>query len=653
MDETKSCLSTLVLTGFIAFICTPIIICGIIRFTRHKREIPIKLRDPCMTIFIVSLLLIRIIGQTSINSFKCVGYDINILFTEIILPPLSWIPCCLIALRFRMMHERINCIFDISTLAWKNILTNNAFDSTSPWEKESQNENNIFIKYILYGLLGCVIQIIKTVLFYHTNIINGELLTIILLIPLVLNILYMNCGYASPMIRDIYFVKWEESFIAIFCSFYIISFGVLHILSLKYQDLHSLFQFIQLSCTNISLILVCIIMTIGLCIKIHKIIYRKRKNLNPKRRGRSNTSRFDEFVFIESNITLSSIHTKRDKSPQPKVDKKTIFKLILNDNDGIQLYCEHLFSEYTIENIVSFIELNQWLNEYSNETGTNAEDMDDARLSGILVSLKKTKKDEAKLEFCDEVPLSYINNNTEYGWFDKIKALYKKYIAQYCELQINIPYSVRMRFEALMDLYQFRIDNPMPTTIHDTIQEFEPDFVLDGYDSGVFDTLSPLTQQKSPMVTLRSPLAPTVRSSQQGTMRSQQGSIQYPWSQRSSQRNTMTSQQGTLRSRQDTMTSGQDTFKSQLTSIKSPMAMGTNRSLIHVDYAIPKSKSAGYAEYNMDLAKQSKRIEFTRFDPTTAVNEPSMSFENETNKISVELSTPMNKKQSNNNKQNI
>jgi len=131
----------------------------------------------------------------------------------------------------------------------------------------------------------------------------------------------------------------------------------------------------------------------------------------------------------------------------------------LSDKDGIHLYIEYLFGEYTIENILALIEYIQWIRMNDNISDIN-------------------------IQFCNEVPLSYINITQEYNWYDKIVALYNKYITEFCEFQINVGFGIRNEFETLIELYQFKQSYQERQNIT-TIDENEGSFVILG-DIGEF-----------------------------------------------------------------------------------------------------------------------------------------------------------------------
>ena len=477
MQKSDECISLWIIALYTLCVCIPVITFGMIRFLRHKSEIPIKLRDPCITILIVILFLVRIVCKSVLNAYNC-DEIMDELIQDIIIPVLLWIPSCLLTYRFRMIHDRINCIFDISTLSWKNILTNN----NNTWD--NKNYKYTVAIYVIYCIFGCIIQVTKILIMHQYNVTDNDLVTSVLYLPLFLNVIYMKCGYVSPMVRDIYFIKWEEGYIAIFASFYIASIIATNIVARLNDNLAVLFNVIEIACTDIALKSICVIMTIGVCCKISKIVYTKRTNLANKKlsveiKQKRSASNLAEFMFVESNI--------KAKKPSkncvlPCTDKETVLKTILNDNDGLQYYCEHLFSEYTIENFVSFIELHQWLTVYDINDGYSTASDNDANLDQILFQNREhnmTMKGYYNFDFSSEIPTSYINNNSEFTWFDKIKALNDKYIRQYCELQINIPYHIRNKFESFIDLYQFKLDNPGGMNPNSVVSgDFETDLVI-------------------------------------------------------------------------------------------------------------------------------------------------------------------------------
>ena len=529
MKTTDFCVCVWSIAGFILCVCIPIILYGLYVFSLNKHKIPIKLRDPMLTILIVILFLIRAVGQSLFDGLNCDGNlsDTIMLIHDIITPALLLIGVTLMVLRFRIIHDKINKIYNISALAWKNLLTNNT--DKKPWE--TNNNSNIFTIYIAYGVFGCIVQIIITLVLYEYNIPNNELYVELPLLPLLLDIIYMKCGYASSMVRDIYFVKWEEKYTALLGTFYLSTFGILNVSKIiNGNGSDNIVTIIERMFLHALIFIQCILMTLGLCVKINKIVYKKKTDLANKEISSHPTititqqkSNLDDFVFIETNINS----TDNKKHNKPKyIDQHTIFKSILNDKDGIQYYCEHLFSEYTIENIVSFIEFRQWLNEYDNEIPnelSNNDELSDVNSNNnILLDMYLPKTgtlrgnlDSIKFEFSDEIPMSYINNNNEFGWFDKIKALNTKYISEYCALQINLPFDLRKRFERLIELYQFKLDNPNAdqqfpdeTTnkfnfennlivVDPNDTSFQRDFIDGELDPG-FDTITALPTLKSP-----------------------------------------------------------------------------------------------------------------------------------------------------------
>ena len=339
----------------------------------------------------------------------------------------------LLTLKLNIVHVKLNYIFKLRTLPWKKILNNNtSVNNIHNNETIPFNWYSITIKYGIYYIIGTSFQIVVTIFwkYIHMKSINSSLVCMITILPLLVKMLYMANDH-SILIRDIYFVKWEEVRILSTLITGLIFYIIFNIFGEMYNQYHLEYIGIILKC--LCLLSICVIKTHGLIYKMHDTLY---NSFDIGVAAEDNTQKLKDLLYVKSSNHISNIGMGYiNNSSNILYEPSKIFRMILNDNDGVQLFIEHEFQEYTIENILSFIEFIQFLKLNDDNIPTKYE-----------------------YNFCDEIPTSGINANN-FGWFRKITQLYNKYIKEFCELQINIPYNIRMDFERNIDLYMFKLEN--------------------------------------------------------------------------------------------------------------------------------------------------------------------------------------------------
>ena len=356
-------------------------------------------------------------------------------FFDYVFPLMLLVVVSLLTAKLNVVHAKINYIFKMRTLPWKKILNNDNDTNTDPI---LFNWCGVVIQYILYCIVGMACQIIIIMFWKYINIdaVHSSLICTIIIIPLLGKIIHMVYDH-SILIRDIYFVKYEEIYILCVLTAGLISYIVFNIFSSIYTCNQCIFNYIGISLQSVSLLIICIIMTNGLIYKLNKTLYNSFDiGLGKKTKSAHDIS---DLLYVKSSNQDLTLGCAGASTPNLSIGVTDIFKMILSDDDGVQLFIEHEFQEYTIENILSFIEFIQYI-------GMNSDNI------------------EPKYEYtlCDEIPLSSINSDDN-AWFQKIKKLYDKYIKEFCELQINIPYNIRADFENNIGLYEFRLNNYQET----------------------------------------------------------------------------------------------------------------------------------------------------------------------------------------------
>ena len=451
------CYLSWIILGIMMMILFPVILIGICKFGRNSSKIPIKLRYPKLTIVTIVYFLLYCLSHSMYYMIQC-GTPVNKFysnFANFMFPPLLLIPVCLLTLRLTLVHYKINVIYDISTISWKQILSKNCLNNKSNKSKVKnkvkQKSKKLFKIFIIYAIFGTAVDVAITYIFIMFGVTHSQIVCAVLLFPLLGWLGYMKSGHVSPVIRDLYYVKWEESWIIFYAGMAFILYGIFHgIMSNIIHKYRNIFDIISITGTDISLLFICTTMTTGLLNKIKRISYTKVMTNTPKLMNNNSVKNFyKEFAFLQTTMSNQDLNAIRESK---HMGMTKLLRNLVNSDDGFQLYTEHMFSEYTIESILSFIEFVQWLNLHDEHNDTS----------------------EYHYELCGEIPLSFINGNDEFTWFDKIQYLYDKYIKEFCEYQINVPYNIRIEYEHLINAYKTKASNddiPIDLSRIDEIKE--------------------------------------------------------------------------------------------------------------------------------------------------------------------------------------
>merc|ERR1712228_429322 len=139
-------------------------------------------------------------------------------------------------------------------------------------------------------------------------------------------------------------------------------------------------------------------------------------------------------VFIPTHTALvwHESETKKSKEPEIeciiKVSDHQLFAVLMDSDIGIENFIKFQQRQFCMENILFFIEASQWLNAVTNQEWNKF----------------------------DIQPLHPGNINYSSNWYEKIEKIYKKYLDDSGNYQINISYQISVAFINLRRLYQMR-----------------------------------------------------------------------------------------------------------------------------------------------------------------------------------------------------
>ena len=157
-------------------------------------------------------------------------------------------------------------------------------------------------------------------------------------------------------------------------------------------------------------------------------------------------------IFIVSTMIIVRKNTNANLS---NIDSNDItLEYLLQNQDRMQLFMDHLYKEYNIELITSYIEVNYLLNKFIQlNDQINIENKQIENFYHELSSVMVRKDEYVNTQNIDA-------NITER---DTLKIhcgiIYTKYIHEYSEFQINIPGHIKSKFDDIMNNNEFNINN--------------------------------------------------------------------------------------------------------------------------------------------------------------------------------------------------
>ncbi|ETO19520.1 hypothetical protein RFI_17709, partial [Reticulomyxa filosa] len=128
------------------------------------------------------------------------------------------------------------------------------------------------------------------------------------------------------------------------------------------------------------------------------------------------------------------------------ITSETALRMVLQKSEYLTLFAQFLEKEYSLENLLAFVELHQFLGEMISEYQVLNESWNETFRSYVL---------------CEEMPLSYINQQGQKDeWGTKFKMLHDKYLNGYNSVyELNISGSLRRQCLQIVEKPDFTLED--------------------------------------------------------------------------------------------------------------------------------------------------------------------------------------------------
>jgi len=387
--------------------------------------------------------MINIAFTTAANIYmpniRTVGYGLSMLTTYLTLYFLN--------VKTWMIYYQYQWTYYALQLKWQMIINTNTM--VNPMKKDI----NWFIRHrhgkwpfgkldFVKKLFGCIHLLFAVVCCLSITVFipyeKSRTVGIILLIIITLTtlIFYAVIVHKTPPFDDIYSIHRENKVIApvllIGLTIYII-FGIVEAYIFERDDNPN--EELVMILGNVAQIEILLMWTLLLYISTIVII---NNNVDTREDAHKQSIQVINLPNLQKNIISSKLK---------KVDLGTV----LSDKDTIDQFMKYLSREFSMENLLSYIEFTQYMQNVKDSHEVNEEISEDINL----------------IQFPENVPMSSIVGNQ---WVlsindkldnDKVRAhkIYDKYIKTGSEFEINVPWDVRKKCALKMDDLRTMTDN--------------------------------------------------------------------------------------------------------------------------------------------------------------------------------------------------
>ncbi|ETO07218.1 hypothetical protein RFI_30174 [Reticulomyxa filosa] len=156
-------------------------------------------------------------------------------------------------------------------------------------------------------------------------------------------------------------------------------------------------------------------------------------------------------LYIDSN----SMHLAASSSPRASVD----LSILLKDIKGFELFMGHLFSEFASENLLCYLELCQYRDNIKKKCEVNTVEINDPHHNRFSINAN--------------LPQSFIVFDDSLSDQQKVRSLIIKYIKTSAQYEVNLPYTMRMKFMHLLTNIDRQTDNLDAISLSDLLFIFD------------------------------------------------------------------------------------------------------------------------------------------------------------------------------------
>eukprot|EP01084_Bolivina_argentea_P007966 14909_1 len=399
---------------------------------KHRSAMFVQKRSVFILFGMNMSLLVVII--TSVNSQIGIMYNLGIFLSRTLPMIIAWTAMLFFLITKNwLIYWRFYWQYYTLQLSWQRLINSKVINNPQ--------HNNKFVKYNhKYGRIAFTAQVCGTValfcavmniLFYALSeygyvTLGRVFATFAMLSMLFLVILYVIIVCKTPVFQDTFFIHWESKIIAkILLSTMLITLALVTTVLLV-QVHEKSYLYLAIFLFPILAISLCIMSYVSTMVIINK-------NTNNSSGASANND--EKHIMTELAYSTHKIASSID-SNGISID----VNMILADEQCVNLFMRHLSKEFSMELVLSVIEMSQFQeflfrNDLANEI------------------TEVTRNKFTQISFAANIPLSEIiesDKNAE----TKALMIYKKYIENGSQFEVNIAHSLRNVMSMHMDVEQ-------------------------------------------------------------------------------------------------------------------------------------------------------------------------------------------------------
>eukprot|EP01084_Bolivina_argentea_P097352 175006_1 len=419
-------LAALVWVLMIEFILVPIMIYSTYKYWTLRKRTFVYHRSYRLVLTLSILLIILVATERAFdvlfftssptNRDDVIKNMISASLWALIVYPIAYLLC----LRMWIVSYNIHMSQSLEKLKWKNIIN----PTQTTWYLTNLDTYGNTKWLLLRISIPCSVIIVSYLLVFNWQHVSGLrhkqtnsfilyiIEIIIIYIPTIPFLVYIRCK--TPEYHDIFEIRAETSLIIKICVIeLIISISLVIISTLINKNTIDewYFGFIDDICIGITAFLLVMAQTYWPIKRLQKY---------------NNT--------IENNLS----YCVNSVSKSTEIKRRNLFVETFKNAQQFEAFMLHVQKEFSIENIVGYIELYQL---------------------GQMILCSKQELEKEYNQFIEtygiflanDIPSSAILSNKQFSINKKIILLYKKYIETMCELELNLPFSLRNNWKILVN----------------------------------------------------------------------------------------------------------------------------------------------------------------------------------------------------------
>eukprot|EP01084_Bolivina_argentea_P072382 131423_1 len=329
-----------------------------------------------------------------------------------------------ITYRAWMLYYDINWNKAMEDSKWRLFIdpeeTNWFLKNKSKYASPKRTTMILFVDWLFWFLCGCA-----SIIYGGPNQPRNTLskLTIgstgcIMLLMMIINIFLF---YKMPALNDIYYIRDEMTVLLRFEILFLTSFFTITLIldATPYTSEYVILAICGiLSSFSIT------------CITFYYVLRRLKLPANP----------FHAKLYVKSQKATNNIYYIDKNSPS-----KTL-KQIVRDDNGFNLFARHLTKEFCLENLLFFVETQQWLNSLkkSHSVVDNQSELLTIKFTDTAPKSRIIAQTQSQSDNCIKTDIEQMDNYPTTEEYLQCISIFKKYIANDAYFCINIDSAARL-----------------------------------------------------------------------------------------------------------------------------------------------------------------------------------------------------------------